>query len=184
MDINDTITQAIENQIEFIGDDPKREGLIGTPERVIKGWGKLYSGYKQNAADILKTTFINGKCDEMVILKDIEFYSTCEHHLLPFYGKIHIGYIPQDKVIGISKLARLTECFARRMQIQERMTAQIADAIMSNLKPLGAMVIAEACHFCMKARGVEKQNSRMITSAIRGVFKNIEVRNEFMQLIK
>ena len=184
MESRAAISQSIKNQIKHIGDNPEREGLVDTSERIIKSWDKLYGGYKQNAKDILKATFTEGKCNEMVILKDIEFYSTCEHHMLPFFGSIHIGYIPGNKVVGVSKLSRLVEVYSRRLQIQERLTTQIANDIMSILEAKGVMVIAEAQHMCMTARGVEKQNSKMITSAIRGVYENSEVRNEFMQLIK
>lgn len=170
--------------IRYIGDDPKREGLIETPKRIIKSWEKLFEGYKKNPKDIFKT-FIEGSCDEMVILKDIEFYSYCEHHFLPFFGKIHIGYLPNKKVIGISKLARLIDIYARRLQIQEKMVSQIANAIMKYLKPKGCIVIAEAKHLCMISRGVEKKNSKMICSAIRGIFKkNNKIRNEFLNIIK
>ncbi len=178
------ISQGIKNQIEYIGDNPDREGLIDTPKRVIKSWNKLYQGYKECPKDILETTFVEGTCKEMVILKDIEFYSTCEHHMLPFFGKVHIGYIPNDKVVGVSKLARLTDCFARRLQIQERMTTQIAESIMEILEASGAIVIVEAQHFCMTSRGVQKQNSKMITSAIRGTFEDVSARNEFLALLK
>jgi len=183
------ITDKIESQIKdilfYIGDDPQREGLLDTPKRIRKSWEKLFSGYNQKAEDILKTTFTDGSCNEMVILKDIEFYSTCEHHFLPFTGRISIGYIPDGKVVGVSKLARLVEIYARRLQIQERMTGQIADDIMHHLKAHGCMVVCEAQHLCMTARGVEKQQSKMMTSAVRGVFKTqIEIREEFLNLIK
>ena len=152
---------------DYIGEDRDREGLLETPMRVIKSWEHL------------------GACDEMVVLKDIEFYSVCEHHLLPFFGKISIGYIPDSKVVGISKLARLVEVFSRRLQIQEKMTSQIADTIMEVLQPKGAMVVAEAKHMCMVMRGVEKQNSIMTTSAIRGLFKSDHrTREEFMGHIR
>lgn len=170
--------------LQFIGEDPKREGLVDTPKRIVKSWGKLFSGYDQKPEDILKTTFVDGACNEMVILKDIEFYSTCEHHMLPFLGKVSIGYIPDKKVVGISKLARLVEVFARRMQIQERLSSEIADSIMDVLDAKGVMVVIEAKHLCMTSRGVEKQNSVMITSAIRGVFEQKETRDEFLTLIK
>lgn len=185
-----TITQItlleIRELIKAMGDDPNREGLKGTPERVVRSWDELYSGYYEDPAEILSTTFIDGSCDEMVILKDIEFYSTCEHHLLPFFGKVSIGYVPDQKVVGISKLARLVEVFSRRLQIQERMTTQIADAIMEHVEAKGAMVIVEAQHFCMTSRGVKKEQSLMVTSAIRGVFteKKTEARSEFLKLIK
>jgi GTP cyclohydrolase I len=153
--------------------------------RIRKSWDKLFGGYKLNTKDILTATFTEGSCNEMVILKDIEFYSTCEHHFLPFIGKISIGYIPNGKVVGVSKLARLVEVYARRLQIQERMTGQIADDIMEHINAQGCMVVCEAQHMCMTSRGVEKQQSVMITSAVRGVFFNqFEVRNEFLTLIK
>ena len=178
------VHDGIHNILLFIGEDPEREGLKETPFRMIRSWKELFSGYKQNPADVLKV-FAEGACDEMVILKDVEFYSHCEHHFLPFFGKVHIGYIPNKRVVGVSKLARLTEIFARRLQIQERMTAQIADSLMEHLEPLGVMVMVEAVHFCMTSRGIQKQNSKMITNAIRGIFlNNIDTRNEFLQTIK
>lgn len=171
--------------LEFIGEDVSREGLIDTPSRIVRSWERLYGGYNQDPVDILKTTFKEGSCAEMVILKNIEFYSTCEHHMLPFFGSISIGYLPDKKVVGVSKLARLIECFSRRMQIQERMTKDIADCIMNILGARGVMVVCEAKHLCMVARGVEKQNSVMVTSAVRGVFKeDAVVRNEFLKLIE
>ena len=188
MEIKYSNTKIIENKIKdiirFVGDNPDREGLKETPERMIKSWNKLFSGYKKSAKDIFKT-FKEGNCDEIVILKNVEFYSTCEHHFLPFFGKITIGYIPDKKVIGISKLARLVEIYSRRLQIQERMTSQIADSLNDTLSPIGVMVVCEAKHLCMVARGVEKQNSIMVTSAVRGVFKeDSKARKEFMDLIK
>lgn len=178
------IEDSLVRVLQYIGEDPKREGLVDTPKRIVKSWGKLFSGYDQKPEDILKTTFVDGACNEMVILKDIEFYSTCEHHMLPFLGKVSIGYIPDKKVVGISKLARLVEVFARRMQIQERLSSEIADSIMDVLDAKGVMVVIEAKHLCMTSRGVEKQNSVMITSAIRGVFEQRETRDEFLTLIK
>ena len=185
----DTNAQVIENSIKdilaYIGDDPQREGLKETPKRMRKSWDKLFAGYKQNAKDILTTTFTEGSCNEMVILKDIEFHSMCEHHFLPFTGKISIGYIPRGKVVGVSKLARLVEVYARRLQIQERMTGQIADDIMQYIDAQGCMVVCEAQHLCMTARGVKKQQSVMITSGVRGVFHTQkEIREEFLNLIK
>ena len=168
-----------------IGEDPDREGLEKTPERVVRSWYKLYGGYFQDPKQILGTVFEDGACDEIVILKNIRYYSSCEHHCIPFYGDISIGYIPDGKVVGISKLARLVEVYARRLQIQERMTAQIADTLMEVLKPKGVMVVCNGQHLCMIARGVEKPTSVMTTSAVRGVFKtNQATRNEFMSLIK
>jgi len=179
-----TIKSYLKDIIRFVGDDPEREGMVGTPDRVVRSWSKLYGGYNQNPADVLKTVFQEGACQEMVGVKDVEFYSTCEHHMLPFFGRIHIAYIPDKKVVGISKLPRLIEVYARRLQIQEKMTAQIADAIMEHLTPKGAMVHCEAQHFCMTSRGVEKQNSKMITTAIRGSFKQIAIRQEFMAWVR
>ncbi|MDR2586373.1 MAG: GTP cyclohydrolase I FolE [Prevotellaceae bacterium] len=189
METISTDAQAIEHKIRdiltYIGDDPQREGLKDTPKRMRKSWEKLFSGYTQDSKDILTTTFKDGSCNEMVILKDIEFYSCCEHHFLPFVGKITIGYIPDGKIVGVSKLARLVEVYARRLQIQERLTGQIADDIMKCIQAQGCMVVCEAQHLCMTSRGVEKQESKMITSAVRGVFKTqIEIREEFLKLIK
>lgn len=189
MEVIDTDTQVIENSLKeilaYIGDNPDREGLKDTPKRIRKSWKKLFGGYGQNPADILTATFTDGTCNEMVILKDIEFYSTCEHHFLPFTGKVSIGYIPQGKVVGVSKLARLVEIYARRLQIQERMTGQIADDIMKYIGAQGCMVICEAQHLCMTSRGVEKQQSKMMTSAIRGVFfSQKEIRQEFLELVR
>lgn len=145
---------------------------------------EIFSGYKQNPKDLMKT-FQEGTCEEMVILKNCEFYSTCEHHMFPFFGHISIGYIPNKKVIGISKLARLVDCFSKRMQIQERMTTQIADTIMNELDARGVFVVCEGVNFCMRSRVVKKQDASMVTSAIRGVFKeNAEARQEFLSLIK
>lgn len=176
--------KIVKHMLIAIGEDPEREGLINTPSRVVRSWEKLFGGYKEDPEKILATSFTEGACNEMVVLKDVEFYSMCEHHILPFFGKIHIGYIPNGKVVGISKLARVVEVFARRVQIQERMTQQISDCIMKILQPKGVIVICEAGHHCMKSRGIEKQNSVMITSAIKGVFENVEMENKFINLIK
>ena len=174
---------TVHKQLQYIGEDTTREGLLETPKRVIASWEKLYGGYSENPASVLKT-FKDDTCDEMVILKDIEFYSTCEHHLLPFFGKAHIAYIPNGKVVGISKLARLLEIFSRRLQIQERIGQQVTSALMTELEPLGCACVIEAQHFCMRARGVEKQNSIMITSSLEGVFRETQARQEFLQFIK
>ena len=173
----------VRGMINTIGDDVTREGLIETPQRVIKSWRKLFGGYEQEPKDIMKV-FEDGATKHMVVLENIEFNSMCEHHILPFFGEVSIGYIPDGRVVGVSKLARLVEIFSRRLQIQERMTDQIADAIMEHLKPKGVMVIARAKHLCMIARGVEKQNAVMTTSAIRGDFNKLAVRLEFLNLIK
>lgn len=171
--------------LKYIGEDPDGEHTKDTPKRVVKSYKHLFGGYQKTAEEALGTVFNSGGYDQMVILKDIEFYSTCSHHMIPFVGKCHIGYIPSDKVVGLSKLARVTEVFARRLQLQERLTQQIADAIETVLKPKGVMVVMEAKHFCMCARGVEKQNSSMVTSSVKGVFKgDSKAREEFMGLIK
>lgn len=180
-------SQGIETNItrilQFIGEDPKREGLADTPKRVAKSWSELYSGYNVKPESVL-TTFEDGACDEMVILKDIEFYSTCEHHMLPFHGKAHIGYIPNGKVVGISKLARLLEVFTRRLQIQERITEQVTTAMDGILRPLGSACVLKSSHFCMKCRGVMQPNSTMITSSLTGYFRTKpEARNEFLTMI-
>lgn len=176
--------QNIVRIMQYIGEDVKREGLIETPARVIRSYEKLFGGYNKTPEDIMKT-FTEGACDNMVLLKNIELYSTCEHHMLPFYGKCHIAYIPNGKVIGVSKLARLMEIYSRRMQIQERIGQQITEALEKYLQPLGSACIIEAQHFCMTSRGVEKQNSIMVTSSLTGVFeKDRDTRNELMNLIK
>lgn len=174
---------TVAKMIEHLGDNPLREGIIDTPKRVVKSWKTIYGGYSQTPEEVLKTSF-NVDYDEMIISKDIEFYSTCEHHMLPFFGKAHIAYIPRANVVGLSKLSRLLEVYARRLQIQERLTNQIADGMMKVMNPLGCGVIIEAKHFCMVCRGVQKKNSTMITSAIRGLFKSAEVKNEFHRLCK
>ena len=169
--------------LQFIGEDVKRDGLIDTPRRVIKAWRELYAGYKMNPQEILSKQFENEtKYDQMVISRNIDFYSTCEHHMLPFYGQAHIAYLPKDKIVGISKLARLVECFSRRLQVQERMTQQIADLIDEELQPLGCAVYVEGQHLCQQARGIQKINSVMVTSALKGVFKNEAPRLEFIML--
>ena len=178
------IEYSLKKILKFIGEQPDREGLKETPKRIIKSWKELFAGYNHSASDILKT-FEEGACDEIVILKDIDFYSTCEHHFLPFFGKVSIGYLPNKKVIGISKLARLVEIYARRLQIQERMTSLIADDLIKFLEPKGVIVICKSTHFCMTSRGIKKKDSQMITSAVRGIFlTNPQLKNEFMQLIK
>lgn len=179
-----SIEDAVVRLLQYIGEDPAREGLVDTPKRVIKSYSHLFSGYGKNPQDLL-TTFSADGYDEMVVLRDIELYSMCEHHMLPFIGKVHVAYIPDKKIIGISKLARLVEVFARRLQIQERIGAQVTEALMQYLEPKGAACIIEAQHLCMKMRGVEKQNSVMITSSLRGAFlEKPEVREEFMRLIR
>lgn len=174
----------VKSIIEEIGDDPSREGLKDTPARVRKSWKELFSGYKQDPVKILGTTFESRGYDQIVICKDIEMFSTCEHHMIPFHGKVHIGYVPGDRVVGLSKLARLVEVFSRRLQIQENLTQQIADTLDNVLRPKGVIVVVKAKHMCMCARGVGKQHSEMITSAIKGVFEEHSARAEFLELIK
>ena len=179
-----SIDDATIRLLQFIGEDPSREGLRETPRRVARAWRTLTRGYRQNPEHFM-TTFVEGACDEMVILRDIELYSICEHHLMPFFGKAHVAYIPDGKVIGISKLARLVDVFARRLQIQERIGDQVTEAIMKHLKPLGAACVIEAQHLCMMSRGIQKQHSSMITSSLRGVFREkSEARAELMGLIR
>jgi len=178
------IEKLIKELIVEVGEDAKREGLIGTPVRVAKSYNKLFGGYGEDPKKLIKV-FDNEGYDEMIIAKDIDFYSTCEHHMLPFIGKAYIGYIPDNKIIGLSKLPRLVEIFSRRLQNQERMTKQIADTLNSLLKPRGVGVVIIAEHLCMKARGVEKQNCVISTSSFTGLFiKNLNTRAEFLNLIK
>lgn len=178
--LSESLVKAL---IEFIGDDPNREGLRETPHRVIKSFEELYAGYGKDPRSVLKT-FEAGTYDQIILLKGIELYSTCEHHLQPFVGQAHIAYIPRRRVIGISKLARLLEIYARRLQIQERIGEQVTHALMEVLRPRGAACVIEARHFCMCARGVNKQNSLMVTSSLKGVFlKEPEARAELMRLI-
>jgi len=170
--------------LQAIEDDSSREGLIDTPNRFAAACEKLYSGYGKKPEDVMRV-FDGEKYDEMIVVKDIEFYSTCEHHILPFYGKAHIGYIPNGKIAGLSKLPRIVEIFARRLQNQERLTFQIADAMDRILKPKGVGVILEAKHLCMMSRGIEKQNTVVTTSALRGLFKsNMNTRTEFLRHIE
>jgi GTP cyclohydrolase IA len=171
--------------IRLVGEDPTREGLRKTPERYEKALKFLTSGYHQNADNILNGATFSVCYDEMVVVKDIEFFSLCEHHLLPFFGKAHVAYLPQKRVIGLSKVARLVNMFARRLQIQERMTSQIAKAIEEKIAPQGVGVIIEARHLCMQMRGVEKQHGQAVTSAMLGAFReNKQTRDEFLSLVR
>ncbi|MDE5987183.1 MAG: GTP cyclohydrolase I FolE [Prevotella sp.] len=168
----------------LLGEDPEREGLEKTPLRVAKAMQFLTKGYGQDPKAVLEKALFHEKYSHMVIVKDINFYSMCEHHMLPFYGKAHVAYIPNGTITGLSKIARVVEIFARRLQVQERMTHQIMEVIQETLHPMGVMVVIEAAHMCMQMRGVEKQNSITTTSAFSGVFKAQETRQEFMNLIK
>lgn len=172
---------GVRRMLLAIGDNPARGGLEDTPARVVRSWKEIYGGYSADIPSIF--TVFQDNCDEMVVLRDIEFYSTCEHHLQPFFGKAHIGYIPNGSVVGISKLARVLDAFAKRLQIQERIGQQVSDAIMKHLNPLGCGVIMEAKHLCMCSRGVGKQNSVMTTSSMQGVFRaNHKVQDEFLRM--
>lgn len=170
--------------LKKLGEDPEREGLKDTPRRIEESYKFLTRGYHQNIDDVLNNAFFTAEDNHMVIVKDIELYSLCEHHMLPFIGKCHIGYIPTDKVVGVSKLARVVDMFARRLQIQERLTHQIADVLMNEVGAQGVGVVIEAQHMCMMMRGVEKQNSKMITSDMQGTFRSqMATRTEFLRLI-
>lgn len=178
------VEAAIRTILQYIREDPDREGLKETPARVVRSYGELFAGYRQDPADVFKV-FEDGACDEMVVLKGIELTSVCEHHMLPFLGVAHIAYIPNKKIIGISKLARLLDIYARRLQVQERLTVQVTSALDQYLSPLGSACVIEAKHLCMVCRGVQKQHSTMITSSLTGVFRDKpEVRSEFFNLVK
>lgn len=170
--------------IRLLGEDPQREGLLKSPERVSRALQFLVQGYEQDPQEILKSAMFVEDYRQMVIVKDIDFYSMCEHHMLPFFGKAHIAYIPNHHITGLSKIPRVVEVFARRLQVQERMTTQIKECIQSTLNPLGVMVILEAQHLCMQMRGVQKQNSITTTSDFTGVFQQAKTREEFMNLIR
>ncbi len=175
---------AVKSMIFHVGEDPQREGLIDTPTRVRKAYEFIYGGYKENPKEILEKALFTTTNNEMVLIKDIEFYSTCEHHLLPIIGRVHVAYIPDGKVVGLSKIPRVVDVFARRMQIQEQLTEQIADAIMDTISPKGVAVVVIARHMCMEMRGVQKINSTTTSSALRGLFKKDEkTRSEFFSLI-
>ncbi|MHB1000314.1 MAG: GTP cyclohydrolase I FolE [Armatimonadota bacterium] len=182
---HDRVEQLIKELIIELGEDPDREGLLATPHRVAESWEFLTSGYSADIDRVINGAIFTQEIDNMVIIRDIELYSMCEHHMLPFYGKCHIGYIPTDgKILGISKLARLVDAFSRRLQLQERLTEQIANSIMNAVQPEGVGVIIEAHHLCMMMRGVEKQNSLMTTSSVLGSFRaSSATRNEFLALI-
>ncbi len=179
----DTLETLYTEVLQAVGENPEREGLTKTPERVAKAWQHLTEGYRQDPVKILEEALFEEDYDQMVLVKDIEVYSMCEHHLLPFFGKAHVAYIPSGRIVGLSKIPRLVDCFARRLQVQERLTNQIRDCIQETLKPQGVAVVIEAQHMCMQMRGVEKQNSVTTTSAFHGAFLNTETRTEFITLI-
>jgi len=179
-----TFEELVHEMLSRLGEDPEREGLKKTPERVARSLQWLTRGYAMDPIELLqKATFVE-KHESMVLVRDIELYSLCEHHVLPFFGKAHLAYIPNGRIVGLSKLARLVEIYARRLQVQERLTDQIADAMQQILEPTGVGVVIEAYHLCMMMRGVEKQNSRTVTSAVRGVFRDDQkTRDEFLRLV-
>ncbi len=182
--LNDALEGSIRELIRLVGEDPTRAGLVDTPRRVSQAFRDLTRGYKQNPHKMLQAALFDVSYDEMVIVKDIEVFSLCEHHLLPFFGKMHVAYIPRKKVIGLSKTARLVDIFAQRFQIQERLTQQVAETIQDAIDPVGVGIVCEAQHLCMMMRGVEKQHSSTITSAMLGAFReNERTREEFLSLI-
>ena len=179
------IPEAIRTLLSELGEDPSREGLAGTPDRVRRMYAELTDGYRTDPEALLNTAAFEVDYDEMVVVRDIEFFSLCEHHLLPFFGRIHVAYVPNGKVVGLSKIPRLVEMFARRLQVQERLTMQIAEIIEKVLAPRGVAVVAEAIHLCMMMRGVEQQNAFAITSSQKGAFQSdSKTRSEFMELIR
>lgn len=183
-DITNQIGALVRSTLPLISEDPNREGLVKTPQRVGRAMQFLTKGYHEDPVAILQSAIFNEDCDQMVVVKDIEFYSLCEHHLLPFFGKVHIAYIPNGKITGLSKLPRVVDVFARRLQLQERLTNQIKDCIQQTLQPQGVMVVIEAEHMCMQMRGVQKMHSMTVTSAFSGVFEEQPTREEFMNLIR
>lgn len=182
---HDKVKKLVTELLSEIGEDPEREGLKSTPKRVAKAYEFLTAGYHKDIDEVLNNAIFSEKYDEMVIVNNIDFYSMCEHHMLPFYGKVHVAYIPDGKIVGLSKIPRIVDVFARRLQVQERMTQQIADTIDKYLSPKGVAVVSEAFHMCMMMRGVEKQNSSATSSAMHGVFKDdARTRSEFLNLVK
>ena len=178
------IESIILDLLKEIGEDPEREGLQKTPHRVAKSWTTFAKGYKQTPEEVVGDAIFNEQCDEVIAVKDIDFFSLCEHHLLPFKGVVHVGYLPEKKIIGLSKIPRIVDIYARRLQVQERLTQQVADALQDVLNPKGVAVVIEAEHLCMQMRGVEKKASFMITSAVRGAFReNNKTREEFLSII-
>ena len=180
----DELAEHYTEVLKLLGEDPEREGLVKTPMRVAKAMQILTRGYTQDAHKVLTDALFEEKYNQMVIVKDIDFFSMCEHHMLPFYGKVHVAYIPNGKITGLSKIARVVDIFSHRLQVQERMTLQIKECIQKTLNPLGVMVVVEAKHMCMQMRGVEKQNSITTTSDFTGAFNQAKTREEFMNLIR
>jgi len=179
----EAMTDLAQRWIGLIGEDPQREGLVDTPQRVARAWAFLTRGYQQTLDQVVNQAVFAAEGSEMVVVKDIEFYSMCEHHMLPFFGRVHIGYIPRKKILGLSKFARIVDMYSRRLQLQERLATQIADAIVEVLEPLGVGVVIEGTHLCMMMRGVEKQQSVTVTSAMRGSFRRDQrTRSEFLSL--
>ena len=178
-----SIADLVQRMLTALGEDPDREGLVKTPERVENSLRWLTQGYNQSVAEVVGDAVFEETHQSMIMVRDIELYSLCEHHMLPFFGRAHVAYIPNGKIVGLSKMARIVDVFARRLQVQERMTDQIADAVMDTIHPHGVGVVIEAAHFCMMMRGVEKQNSRAVTSAVRGIFRDdSKTRDEFLRL--
>ncbi|MDT0649481.1 GTP cyclohydrolase I FolE [Autumnicola edwardsiae] len=183
LEVTDNLKDNFRNIIQELGEDPEREGIVKTPERAAKAMQFLTQGYQMDAKTILEEAMFKEGYNEMVVVKDIELYSLCEHHMLPFFGKAHIAYIPDGQIVGLSKLPRVVDVFARRLQVQERLTHDILECLNETLKPKGVAVVIEAQHMCMMMRGVQKQNSSTTTSGFRGQFEKIETRNEFLKLI-
>ena len=182
--MSDAINPLVKKLLSELGEDPEREGLVKTPDRVARSLRFLTQGYEQDPAEIIGGALFREDYEEMIVMKDIDFYSMCEHHILPFFGKAHVAYIPNGSIVGISKIARLVEVFARRLQVQERLTKQVAQTMMEQLDPAGVAVVVEAEHLCMRMRGVEAQNSIVVSSAVLGVFRTCqETREEFMSLV-
>ena len=182
--MSDGIEPLVEQMLAELGEDPKREGILKTPGRVARSMRFLTQGYQQDPEEVIGGALFTEQYEEMIVIKDIDFYSLCEHHMLPFFGKAHVAYIPSGRIVGISKIARLVEVFARRLQVQERLTNQIAKTMMEQLKPAGVAVVVEGEHLCMRMRGVEMQNSMVVTSAVLGIFRSSqETREEFMSLV-
>ena len=179
------VAHIVRELLIAVGEDPSREGLQRTPHRVEKSWCELLSGQYQSVSEVIGEGVFHEDCSEMVLVKDIEFYSLCEHHLLPFYGRVHVGYIPNGRIIGLSKIPRIVDVFSRRLQVQERMTSQIAEALQDALQPKGVGVVADGVHLCMMMRGVQKQNSSAMTSCLLGSFQSdAKTRNEFLAFVR